>query len=81
MKRNVLIILLLTLLGLIFGYLLFGKIAGEYISIGTLFSTSGGSLGDFGRSITGISKIKNNILISGGAGFVLGIVLMFVKKK
>ncbi|MBS2097678.1 hypothetical protein [Carboxylicivirga linearis] len=81
MKRKALIIVILTLLGLIFGYLLFGKIAGEYVKISTIFSNSGGSLGDFGRSITGISKIRNNILISGSAGFVLGIVLIFVKKK
>ncbi|MCU4165194.1 hypothetical protein [Carboxylicivirga caseinilyticus] len=81
MKRNILIILILTVLGLLLGYLLFGKIAGEYLSISTIFSNSGGSLGDFGRNITGISKIRNNILITGGAGFVLGIVLLFVKKK
>jgi len=81
MKRNILIIVLLTILGLIVGYLLFGKIAGEYISITSIFSNSGGSLGEFGRSISGISKIRNNMLISGGAGFVLSLVLIFVKKK
>ena len=81
MKKNFIIILLVTLLGLIVGYLLFGKIAGEYIDITTIFSNSGGDLGDFGRNISGISKMRHKIMISGGAGFVLGIILLFVKKK
>ncbi len=81
MQKKILTILILAIIGLVIGYLLFGKIGGEYIDVSTIFSNSGGDFGSFGRKLTGISKIRNNILISGGVGAVIGVVLIFVKKK
>lgn len=81
MKRLILNILVFGILGLFFGYLLFGKIAGDYISLKTLFQSSANPIEDLGRKISGIEKIRQNIIISGLAGGILGAVLYFVRKK
>ncbi len=81
MSKKIIIILVFTIIGLVTGYLLFGKIAGEYVDLTTMFSTSGGELGSFGRKVSGISKIRNNILIAGGAGLAVGFIWTFIKKK
>ncbi|MBI9068856.1 MAG: hypothetical protein JEZ09_16285 [Salinivirgaceae bacterium] len=81
MKKLSVFILLFGILGLIIGYLYFGKIAGEYLSVNALFGNTGGSIGEFGRKLSGIQSIKQNIFISGGVGGVLGAVVYYLKKK
>lgn len=61
--------------GLVFGYLVFGRIAGEYIGLDTLFQSSSNVLEDAFRSLTGLKEARQNILISGGVGAVLGLVV------
>ncbi|MCU4175152.1 hypothetical protein [Carboxylicivirga sp. N1Y90] len=81
MQKKLVVILIAALAGLVIGYLLFGKIGGEYIDISDIFSSAGGKLGSFARKATGIAKIRTNILLTGGAGAVLGVIYTFVKKK
>lgn len=81
MQKKVIIILIAALAGMVIGYLLFGKIGGEYINISDIFSSAGGKLGSFARKATGIAKIRTNILLLGGAGVALGVIYTFVKKK
>ncbi|HRW63658.1 MAG TPA: hypothetical protein P5132_09230 [Bacteroidales bacterium] len=81
MKKYIFYILVFGLIGLIFGYLFFGKIAGEYVSLKAIFSSSQNALESLGRSISGLAKMKQNILISGGLGAVIGFVIAFLKKK
>lgn len=81
MKRLVILIVLFGILGLIAGYLLFGKMAGEYISLKTIFGSADNSFESFGRKISGLTQIKQNILISGGLGAVFGVIIYFLKKK
>ena len=61
MKKVLLFILIFGIIGLIAGYLFFGKIAGDYVSLKTIFSSSGGALGNLGRQVGGIAKIKQNL--------------------
>lgn len=81
MKKYITYILIFAIIGLIIGYLLFGKIAGEYVNLKTIFSSSQNVLESFGRNISGITSMKQNILISGGIGAILGFVIVFIKRK
>jgi hypothetical protein len=80
-KKNLIYIVLFTVMGLIIGYLLFGKIGNEYVSLKAIFHFSKSGIESFGRSISGLTKIKQNIFISGGAGAVLGFVISLIRKK
>ena len=60
-------------LGLIVGYLIYGKIAGDYVSLSTIFSPSGNILESAAQSISGIDAIRTKILISGGVGALIGL--------
>ncbi|MFO7829490.1 MAG: hypothetical protein R6V23_12765 [Bacteroidales bacterium] len=81
MKRLILLILLFGILGLIFGYILFGKMGGEYINLKFLFQSAANPIESFGRKIAGIEKIRQNIIISGVAGGILGVILYYIRKK
>ena len=81
MKKLILFIIIFGIIGLAVGYLFFGKIGGDYISIKTIFSTSENALQSFGRKISGLEDIKKNILISGGVGGIIGIVVYYLKKQ
>jgi len=74
------LILVLGILGLILGYLFYGKIGGEYLSIKTLFGSTS-KAGSFLKEISGIAKIKQNIFISGGIGALIGLIIGLRKAK
>lgn len=80
MKHSITIVLLFALIGLIAGYLFFGKIAGEYVSISTLLKPASNDLVSFGQKISGITKVRNNIAMCGGIGAILGIIIRIFKK-
>jgi hypothetical protein len=81
MKRIIIFTIIFAVAGLVLGYLIFGRISGEYIEISAIFTSSDNVLESIGRSITGLKEIKQNILISGGVGAVLGLVISLVRKK
>jgi hypothetical protein len=81
MKKLIVLILVFAILGLIFGYLFFGKIGGEYLDLKFLFQSPENPLETFGRKVAGIEEMKQNIFISGGVGAVIGIILYFIRKK
>ena len=81
MKKLLIYAILFGIIGLIVGYLLFGKIGNDYINIKVIFSSSKNAIEAFGRNISGIAKIKQNILISSGIGAVLGLIITLIRKK
>lgn len=81
MKRTIIFILVFIVIGLVLGYFIFGRMAGEYVSIGTIFGESDNALESFGRNISGLTEMKQNILITGGAGGVLGLILSLIGRK
>jgi hypothetical protein len=70
-----------TVFGLIAGYAYFGKWGGDYVSLKTLFSFGGNGFQNAFRSISGLEEMRNNILLCGVVGAVLGILLSFKMKK
>ncbi len=80
MKNSIFSVLLFAIISLIIGYLFFGKIGGEYVSLTTLLKPASNDLASFGQKISGITNVRNNIAICGGIGAILGIVIRVLKK-
>jgi hypothetical protein len=81
MKKNLLSIIAFAILGLIVGYAIFGKWAGDYVSLKTLFSFGGNAFNRAFQSVSGIEEMRNKILLCGVAGAVVGAFLTFKLKK
>ncbi len=81
MKKLIIFILVFVIIGFITGYFLFGKIGNHYISIESLLDLSGGGLEKFGKKLTGVQGIRKDILISGLAGAILGVIIGYFRKK
>ncbi len=79
MGRIIVSAVLVGILGLGVGYLIFGRIAGEFIPIDQLFRLPGegieGALRELGQTITGIKEARQNILISGAVGLAVGAIV------
>jgi hypothetical protein len=74
MRRIIGFALTLGVLGLVIGYLIFGKIAGEYVSISALFGLGDDLLSRLSEAVMQLSDIRQNILISGAVGLGVGVV-------
>jgi hypothetical protein len=81
MKKSVILILVFLIIGLVLGYLIFGRMAGEYVSLNAIFSQSENALESIGRNIAGLEQMRQNILISVGVGGVVGLILSLIRRK
>ena len=81
MANKILNIAVFAVLGLIAGYIFFGKWAGEYVSLKTLFSFGGNAFQNAFRSVSGIEEMRNKILICGAIGAMVGVLSPFKFKK
>ena len=81
MNKNLISIAAFAALGLIIGYAIFGKWAGEYVSLKTLFTFGGNALQRAFQSISGIEDMRTKILLCGAAGAAVGVILTFRLKK
>ncbi|MFP4330098.1 MAG: hypothetical protein ACOC28_03695 [Alkalispirochaetaceae bacterium] len=74
MKRLGSIVLLCGVVGLVVGYLIFGRMGNSYVAISTLITGSENILQRAARRVTGIDEMRRNILLMGAGGAVLGLV-------
>ena len=81
MKKNLLSIIAFAVLGLIVGYAIFGKWAGDYVSLKTLFTFGGNAFQRAFQSVSGIEDMRNKILLCGAAGAAVGVILTFRMKR
>lgn len=82
MKNVILFAIILAIVGLVVGYFMFGKIAGEYISVQRLLGLSSkGILNKAINTVADISARRNKILLCGLAGAGVGVVLGFLGKR
>ena len=63
----------LAIVGLIVGYLIFGRLGGEYLNLHTLISPAKNLLEDLAQSVTGVEAARTHILIAGAVGAGLGL--------
>lgn len=71
----------LGILGLVAGYFLFGKVGGSYIGLKALIVPGDSLLSQVGNKLRGVETIRQNILLAGGAGAVIGAVLGIVRSR
>jgi hypothetical protein len=81
MKRIILLLIVVGIIGLAVGYLIFARTSSGYVSIQVLISPSKNVLDDLVKSVTGIKKIRQNILICGAVGAGVGLVLGLVTSR
>jgi hypothetical protein len=81
MKRTILLLIIVGLIGLAVGYLLFARTPNGYVSIEVLISPSKNVLDELVRSVTGIEQIRQNILICGAVGAGVGLLLGLVTSR
>jgi hypothetical protein len=80
-QKSIISIVAFAVLGLIVGYAVFGKLAGEYVNLSTVFTFGGNAFHRAFQSVTGIDDMRNKILLCGAAGAVIGAILSFRMKK
>ena len=66
------------MVGLVFGYLVFGRIAGEYVSVSNLINLPASWVEELGETLTGVRQIRQRIFTTGVTGLVLGAVVSAV---
>ncbi len=74
MKRVLVSAIVFGIVGLVLGYLIFGRVAGEYIPIQTVFRMPENFVGSFAQNVTGVTDARRSILIAGAVGLGLGVV-------
>jgi len=75
MKRIILLLIIVGIIGLAVGYLIFARTGSGYVSIQVLISPSKNVLDDLVKSVTGIKQMRQNILICGAVGAGVGLLL------
>ena len=73
MKRIGIIVVICGIVGLVAGYLIFGKIGNSYIAISTLITGSENILQRAARKVAGIEQMRTNILLLGAGGAGIGL--------
>lgn len=81
MKRIILLLIIIAVIGLVAGYLIFARTSSGYVSIQALISPSKNVLDDLVKSVTGIKKIRQNILICGAVGAGVGLLVGLLTSK
>lgn len=74
MKRVLVSAVIFGIVGLVVGYLIFGRVAGEFIPIQTIFRLPENMIGSMAQNVTGVSDARQSIFISGAVGLGLGVV-------
>jgi len=73
--RIILWAVIIGTVGLVVGYLIFGRLAGDYLPVGRLLQRPHNLLEDLAQSVTGIQNARRSILISGAVGAGVGVVV------
>jgi len=86
MKKAIILGLLLLIVGLIVGYLIFGKIGKHYIPIDKLLGIKANNwLEDikdtFTKPFISLGAMRTRIIICGGVGLIVGILLGLLFKE
>ncbi|MBU1214957.1 MAG: hypothetical protein KKF58_01690 [Gammaproteobacteria bacterium] len=79
--RTVAFLLVFAVIGLAVGYGIFGKIAGHYVSVNSLLSFGGNALQNAWGAVSGLTEMRNKILLCGAGGAVVGFLLASRLKK
>jgi hypothetical protein len=79
--RMILWAVILGIVGLVVGYLIFGRIAGDYVPVGQLLQPAKNVLEDLAQSLTGVQSARRSVLISGAVGAAVGLIVGAVGRR
>ena len=71
--RIVIFVVVVGAVGLVVGYLIFGRVGGDYLSVKQILQSANNPLTDLAQSMLGIREARRNIWISGAIGAGLGL--------
>ena len=71
----------LGVIGLVAGYFLFGKVGNSYIGLTELINPGDSLLSQLGSKLKGVESIRQNILLSGSVGAIVGAVFGVVRSR
>ena len=74
-------VILLGFVGLVVGYLIFGRVGGEYLAVKQLFQPVKNIIEDIARNGAGIQDARRNIWISGAVGAGLGLIVSMLNDR
>jgi hypothetical protein len=78
LRRAIVGIVVAGALGLVVGYLIFARDSQGYLSLKSLLAPSQNVLDSLVKQVTGITKIRQNILICGAVGAGIGLIVGMV---
>ncbi len=81
MSKLVIYGIVLGFIGLVVGYIIFGRVGGEFVPLGNLINPPQDFLDEIREYVTGIGQIRQRILVSGAVGAGFGIILGAVTKN
>ena len=83
MRNLIILVAVFGVVGLVVGYLIFGRIGitNDLIPLRDLFSSGGGRLSSIARDAVGFAEKRQSIYISGAVGAVVGVALGFVLNR
>ena len=73
--KIILLLMIFAIIGLIVGYFIFGQINGEFVSPVDIFKSPDNFISRTINNLVGIDEIRQNILISGAIGAIMGIII------
>ena len=81
--RNIVVLgVVLGLVGLVVGYLVFGRgLTGDLLPIKEVLGMDGSILGQVISEVRQVEDMRRNILFSGGGGLLLGVILGAILKR
>jgi hypothetical protein len=80
-QRIIVSAVVLAVVGLLVGYLIFGRVGGEFIALNTLFQTPDNIAASVIQSVSGVKEARQSILISGAVGAGVGVILGAVRAR
>ena len=75
------LLIIFAIIGLTVGYFIFGQINGEFVSPVDIFKSPDNFFSRTINNLAGIDEIRQNILISGAIGAIIGIIIGAALKR
>lgn len=81
MRNPIVSALLFGVLGLVVGYLIFGRTGGSFVPVLDLIRLPDNIFQELGQAVRGIREIRRNILIAGGVGLGVGLLYSALRRR
>ena len=81
MRNPVASALVFAVVGLVVGYLIFGRVGGGFVPVMDLIQVPENLFQRLGEAARGIQDIRRNILLAGGVGLAVGVLYSALRRR